>query len=451
VIDTVAVFEDSLTEDMGSIAFTRPVFDLRCGLTSLRARISRHYPDAKLHVLCREALAAVAQEELAREGVEATVNDLAALGQTGALLINGAVLAHGDMPSLDGENIVAKQDGRLVYARLDGAAVPDFAAQIQASDAGVELSAPAGVSTNETQDLSLVRYPWDLIIANAEAIEKDVEVMGAAKPSDGVVERGAFVRVAEGEGVTVYDGDEATRLAAEGKIPLHVGSGSVVHPGTVLDVTGGPIYIDEGVTVRPPSLIDGPCALGAGALIDGAKIREGCSIGPVCKVGGEVEESIFHGYSNKHHDGFLGHAYVGEWVNIGALATNSDLKNNYGNVDVFLTSEQYVSGQATPSGEYKMVGAYIGDHTKVGIGVMLNTGTHVGVACNVVFGPLPPKYVPSFSWPARDGFVAYDIDRMLDTAERVMGRRDRDPSEAYKTLIRHIFEETAADRDRCWS
>ncbi|MFQ5808894.1 MAG: putative sugar nucleotidyl transferase, partial [Armatimonadota bacterium] len=390
--DTVAIFEDGMAGDMGSIAMTRPVYELRCGLTSLRERIARHYPDAKLHVLCREALAAVLAEELAREGVEATVNDVSGLQQTGALFINGAVLAHGDMPPLAGDDVVARQDGRVVYARLDAASVPDLAGQIQVDNAGgVSIAAPAGVATSETQDLHLVRYPWDLIKANAQAIEQDVAAMGAETPSDGVVERGAYVRAARGDSVTAYEGDEATALAAEGKIPLHVGAGSVVHPGTVLDTTEGPIYIDEGVTVRPPTLIDGPCYLGVDTLIDGAKIREGCSIGPVCKVGGEVEESIFHGYSNKHHDGFLGHAYVGEWVNIGALATNSDLKNNYGDVDVFLTAEQYATGKPTQSGEYKTVGGYLGDHTKVGIGVMLNTGTHVGVACNVVFGPMPPK------------------------------------------------------------
>jgi len=391
VIDALAIFEDGITEDMGSIALTRPVCELRCGLTSLRARIARHYPDAKLHVLCRDALAAVAQEELAREGVEATVNDIAGLRRTGALFVNGAVLAHGDMPPLAGENVVAAQNGRVAYARLDGASVPDLADQIQADNlGGIAISAPSGVAAIETHELAMVRYPWDPIKANADAIEQDVAAIGAAKPSDGVVERGAFVRIGDGDDVTVYDGDEATRLAADGSIPLHVGSGSVVHPGTLLDATEGPI-------------------------------------------------------------GFLGHAYVGEWVNIGALATNSDLKNNYGEVDVFLTSEQYAGGKPTLSGEYKMVGSYLGDHTKVGIGVMLNTGTHVGVACNVVFGAMPPKYVPSFSWPARDGFVAYDLDRMLDTAERVMGRRDRAPSDAYKALIRHVFEQTEADRARCWS
>jgi UDP-N-acetylglucosamine diphosphorylase/glucosamine-1-phosphate N-acetyltransferase len=435
--------------DMGSIAMTRPVYELRCGLTSLRERIARHYPDATLHMLCREALAAVLREELAREGVEATVNDFGELQQSGALFINGAVLAHGEMPPLAGDNVVAKRGERVAYARLDAASVPELASHME-DGGGVSLAAPAGVATNETQALQLVRYPWDLVKANAEAIEHDVAAMGAEKPSGGAVERGAYVRVADGDSVTVYEGEEATGLAAEGKIPLHVGAGSVVHPGTVLDTTGGPIYIDEGVTVRPPTLIDGPCCLGADTLIDGAKIREGCSIGPVCKVGGEVEESIFHGYSNKHHDGFLGHAYVGEWVNIGALATNSDLKNNYGDVDVFLTSEQFATKKPTQSGEYKTVGGYLGDHTKVGIGVMLNTGTHIGMACNVVFGAMPPKYVPSFAWPARDGFVTYDLDRMLDTAERVMGRRDRAPSEAYKALVRHLFEQTAADRARCW-
>ncbi|MFQ6098012.1 MAG: hypothetical protein ACE5O2_09835, partial [Armatimonadota bacterium] len=184
-----------------------------------------------------------------------------------------------------------------------------------------------------------------------------------------------------------------------------------------------------------------------GSLIDGAKTREGVTIGPVCKVGGEVEESIFHAYSNKHHDGFLGHAYVGEWINVGALATNSDLKNTYTNVDVYLSADQVLARQAHDTGEYKTVGSYIGDHTKVGIGVMFNTGTHVGVACNLV-GAMPPKYVPSFSWGSGNDLVEHRLDKMLQTATIMMGRRDRHPTEAYTEMLRAVYDRTREEREK---
>src|SRR6185295_4718482 len=134
----------------------------------------------------------------------------------------------------------------------------------------------------------------------------------------------------------------------------------------------GPVTIEEGCEVHPFTRIEGPCYVGPKTILLGAKVREGCSFGPMCRIGGEVEESIVHGYSNKYHDGFLGHAYVGEWVNLGALTTNSDLKNDYSEVKVTLDGRTQLS-----TGSNK-VGALIGDHVKTSIGTLLNTGAYVG-------------------------------------------------------------------------
>ena len=136
----------------------------------------------------------------------------------------------------------------------------------------------------------------------------------------------------------------------------------------VLDAEHGPIYIDAGAEIHPFTRIEGPCYIGAGSVLFGAKCRAGNSIGPMCRIGGEIEGTIIQGYSNKYHDGFLGHAYVGQWVNLGALTTNSDLKNDYSEVRITLDGQSPI---ATGSNK---VGALIGDHAKTSIGTLLNTG-----------------------------------------------------------------------------
>ena len=162
-------------------------------------------------------------------------------------------------------------------------------------------------------------------------------------------------------------------------------------------------------------------------------------MGQQCKVGGEVEETIFQRFSNKQHDGFLGHAFVGEWCNFGADTNNSDLKNNYSTVSVWSEGAWRDSGSM-------FVGLMMGDHAKTGINSSLNTGTVVGVSCNLFGAGLPPKFVPSFSWGSADALTTYQLDKALETAERVMARRNVTLSVAEADLLRHIYHATAAER-----
>ncbi len=153
---------------------------------------------------------------------------------------------------------------------------------------------------------------------------------------------------------------------------VYIAPGAVVHPMVVIDAERGPVYLDEGVEVQPFTRIEGPCYIGLGSILLGCKCRAGNSIGPMCRLGGEVEGSIIQGYSNKYHDGFLGHAYVGQWVNLGALTTNSDLRNDYANVSVVLDGRTPVNTGSTK------VGSLIGDHAKTSIGTLLNTAPTSG-------------------------------------------------------------------------
>jgi UDP-N-acetylglucosamine diphosphorylase/glucosamine-1-phosphate N-acetyltransferase len=205
-----------------------------------------------------------------------------------------------------------------------------------------------------------------------------------------------------------------------------------VKPGVVLDAEEGPIHIDPDATIQPNAVLEGPCYIGPKSIIrPGAVIRAGTTIGPVCKIGGEIDASIIHGYTNKQHDGFLGHSYVAEWINLGADTVNSDLKNTYGTVRVHLNGVGVETGQ-------QFVGSIIGDHAKTGIGTVLPTGCVVGVAANIFTHRSVPKFVPSFAWLTDDGLAAYRVEKAVSLAATVMARRDQWLSDADRRLLEAV-------------
>lgn len=288
------------------------------------------------------------------------------------------------------------------------------AAQVRQLALGDALTAEA-FSDLERVDLpaTLIHYPWELVHHNADEIRREFQslrvggqILGKIYPN-----------------VTLLD---------EGNI--FIGEGAKVWPGAVIIAEDGPVYIAEGAKVMANAVIEGPAYIGPKTAIKiGAKIYEGTSIGEVCKVGGEVEETIVHSYSNKQHEGFLGHAYIGMWVNLGADTNNSDLKNNYANVKVQINDRVVDTGSL-------FVGLFMGDHSKSGINTMFNTGTVVGVACNVYGEGFPPRFIPSFHWGGASGLVKYDFEKTIETARRVMARRDKELTEAQISMLRHVYD-----------
>jgi UDP-N-acetylglucosamine diphosphorylase/glucosamine-1-phosphate N-acetyltransferase len=228
-----------------------------------------------------------------------------------------------------------------------------------------------------------------------------------------------------------------------GKQNIIIENGAVIKPGTVLDAEGGPIYIGKNVNVFPQSTIIGPACILDGSVIKvGAQIYENTTIGPVCKVGGEVEGSIIHSYSNKQHAGFLGHSYLGSWVNLGAGTNNSDLKNNYSKVKVQIGTEQIDTGSM-------FAGLTMGDHSKSAIGTTLNTGTVVGVCCNIFGYGFPPKYIPSFTWCGpQKPFAVYDIEKAVSVARVVMARRNIELIKVEADLLREVYNSTVEERNQ---
>lgn len=200
-----------------------------------------------------------------------------------------------------------------------------------------------------------------------------------------------------------------------GDHPIVIGAGARIEPEVVFDVRAAPVWIGDDVEVRAFSRIEGPAAFGAGSRVLGGAFSA-VGTGPCAYLHGEVSTTTVLGYTNKAHDGYLGHAYVGRWVNLGALTTNSDLKNSYGSVRVW-----------TPAGERDTgalkIGAFIGDHVKTGIGLLLTTGAVLGAGCNLFGTTMPPRYVPPFSWGEGSDLEEVRLEPFLAAAERMMARR----------------------------
>ncbi len=220
---------------------------------------------------------------------------------------------------------------------------------------------------------------------------------------------------------------------------VFIGRGSIVQSGCVLDVTGGPIIIAENVAVKFSHLA-GPVFVGAGCVVDGARLRPGTSLGPNCKVGGEIAATIFQSRVNKGHDGFIGHSWAGRWVNFGALSTTSNLKNTYGSIRFPLNGEQNLETGA------QFLGAIVGDHTKIGITQGLNTGCNLGAGCNVFGGGIAPKYVPSFSWGGQGGWAEHRFGDCIKTVKATLGRRNAVLRAESEEVLRAAFAATANER-----
>jgi len=466
----VCVFEDKKFSNFFPLSLSQPVFELRIGGRNLRDRLQVDSEADKFGVLCRDYLAPVIMVK--EPGV--MVNELAG---GDCVFLNGRLLCYGDelaeLLSRIPDGGIAVKGGYVVAARLSADAAKDFAAYIRgrisdetieklceelrghvttggkpisktrrasrASDAEegtyeddhatgqddraeklpqrlLQLIDRHNLTRLDAADSRLLSFPWQIIEENPVAIEDDFQ----KSPFRG-----------QSEESIVYPG-----VKMVGEENIVVGESAVIRPGVVLDASSGPIIINDGSTVMPNATILGPVYIGAGCIVKpGSKILEGTSVGDTCKIGGEVDQTIFAAYSNKQHDGFIGHSYVGEWVNIGAGTNNSDLKNNYSAV------RMWSAGMIRETGR-QFLGLIIGDHSKTGIGMLFNSGTVVGFNCNVYGSDLVDKFVPSFSWGSCRDLAVYQLEKALLTAQVVTERRNVKFDNAYRSVFQKIFELT---------
>lgn len=222
---------------------------------------------------------------------------------------------------------------------------------------------------------------------------------------------------------------------------IFIGERAVVQPGCVLDASAGPIIIAAGATVKY-SQIQGPVFVGVNCIVDSARLRPGTSLGPHCKVGGEVSATIFQSRVNKAHEGFVGHSWAGRWVNFGALATTSNLKNTYGKIRYQRDASTLVETGT------QFLGSLIGDHTKIGVGQLLSTGSNIGVGCNIFGGGVAPKYIPSFSWGGNSDWQEHDLELCLKTVHTTLSRRNARLRPSSETVLRDVFAQTRCEREQ---
>ena len=246
---------------------------------------------------------------------------------------------------------------------------------------------------------------------------------------------------------TDWQGQNDSELLANsnikiGQYPIYVEKGAKINH-SIFNTTIGPIYIGKDAEVMEGSIIRGPFAMCNNSVLKiGAKIYESTTIGPHCKVGGEVNNSIFFGYSSKAHDGFLGNSVIGEWCNLGADTNNSNLKNNYENVKIW-----NYSINSFKDTQLQFCGLIMGDHSKCGINTMFNTGTVVGVGSNIFGSGFPRNFIPSFSWGGSSGFTIHNLNKFFITAEKVLSRRNEVLSDNERQILSQVYNMTKSYRN----
>jgi len=409
-VQHICVFEDSQHSQLIPLVYTRPVFELRCGLFTTLERTIKHYPHAAITLFCRNYLSDVLQERLTHR-----VNTLHTSEDT-CLFLNGRAII--SLPvSLEGPEEIGVQDNTLVYARLKGNNAKKISHEKFLTQDVIEMLK----NTVQVIDIHvpIVNYFWDIIKHNKSQIEKDFMLF----VKEGSISGKLY------EGVYLINEDQ-----------IFIGKDSRIKPCCVLDAENGPIYIGNNVTVAPNTTIEGPVYIGNHSIVQSnSRIRGGANIGEVCKVGGEIVNTIFHSYSNKQHDGFLGDSYIGSWVNIGADTVNSNLLNTYGNIQVEL-------GENIINTNHMFLGMAMGDHNKTAINTTIMTGSIFGFACNIITPTYPPKYLPSFTWYSDNGMKVYILEKALQVAKIAMKRRDKEMTHAEEHIFRTVFQLTEKER-----
>ncbi|MCH8171346.1 MAG: hypothetical protein IIB07_09530 [Bacteroidetes bacterium] len=410
----ICIFEDDKIEQFKPLTLSRPVYDLVCGINTLREKIERHFPGKKISLHCRKYLVESVKEQNPKTELNKITDDE-------CLFINGRILFNKDLSKLlrtkKSENKLFLSGNNIVAVKLSGKKLLSF-----------KKNLPEIFHKNyfkhipfDQIDVKLTEYIWDLIKKNEVELINDCNYFTKKF-------RSSFIKTLPAEVHCVNRKDIFIKKEVK------------IKPGVVLDASKGPICIDKNVFIHPNAVIEGPVYVGESSIIKSAAVLyDNVSIGRNCKVGGEVENTIMLPYSNKQHAGFMGHSYLGSWINLGANTNCSDLKNNYGNIKV------KVNGKLINT-DTKFLGAIIGDHTKTAINTMLNTATVIGFSCNIYGAGFPEKFIPSYTWGGCEFSEEYKLSKAEETASIVYGRRNKTFNSIDKKLFKKIFNLTIKER-----
>lgn len=381
------LFDGPYRDNLLPFTFTRPVADIRVGILTIRQ---------KWESFLEYTTTTVTEDYLSDKFpmVEMEEN----------IMINASFLPSNEIvelvKNLEYNQALFKGEDVIAFFAKGGEEVSDFS-----NFEAIEFEG----------DILKIEHTWDIFSKNGEAIEEDFNLITNGRKSEPIP---ATVKTLNPENIFIEKGAKLNFVT--------------------LNASSGPIYIGRDAEIMEGTVVRGPLALCNDATLKLAtKIYGPTTVGPHSKVGGEVNNSVIFGYSNKGHDGFLGNSVLGEWCNIGADSNNSNLKNNYAEVRLW----DYQTGGFAKTG-LQFCGLMMGDHSKCGINTMFNTGTVVGVSANIFGSGFPRNFVPSFSWGGSKGFVTYKTNKAFEVAGVVMGRRNEEFTDKDKAILEHVFEET---------
>jgi len=389
------LFDDNNRNHLLPFTFTRPVADIRIGILTIREKWEK-YLNAKTSTKTEHYLSKKYPTEFTIDTDNIWINGSYCPNEK---LIEEIKSLKPNEVLLDSTNVIAANSGNLKTR---------------------EMPFDIEFTKYESHAKAIhVENTWDIFLKNGEAISADFELLTTGRKSLALSVTNQVI----------------------GAASIFIEEGAKVECA-VLNASTGPIYIGKDAEIMEGSIIRGPFALCEYSTLKlGAKIYGPTTIGPHCKVGGEVNNSVIFGFSNKAHDGFLGNSVLGEWCNIGADTNNSNLKNNYAEVKLWnYEEESFVNTGLT------FCGLIMGDHSKCGINTMFNTGTVVGVNSNIFGAGFPPNYIPSFSWGGAAGFTTYKLKEAFAVAARVYERRGLVFDETERKILAHVFELTEKEQ-----
>lgn len=385
-LKNLVLFDNAVWEDLLPLSFTKPVSELRIGITTIREKWTHYSKNVSWHT----------QDYLSAKYPQSLTND--------NLFVNASLIPTSKV--VDAIEGLGFGQGLTHNGRLQAFRGKNFDYELISSSENLKRF---------EGDIISIEHTWDIFEKNDEVLRIDFEQLTKGRNSASISKTNNV-------------------LAVEN---IFIEKGAKVEFATI-NATEGPVYIGKDAVVMEGALIQGPLALCEhGTIKMGAKIYGATTIGPWCKAAGEVQNSVIMAYSNKGHDGYLGNAVLGEWCNIGADTNDSNLKNNYTKVKIW----GYAQERFVDTG-LQFCGLVMGDHSKCGINTMFNTGTVVGVSANIFGSGFPRNFIPSFSWGGASGFSLYLLKKALETAEIVMARRKLALTDDDRKILKHVFDLT---------
>jgi len=390
----IIFFDDNQRDHLLPLTYTKPTAKLRCGILTLEEKWQKRLGEAHQYSYLTEDYLSI-KYPLQENGDDLYINPAVCATQD---LVEAVLSLKADQTLMTGELLIATRTKQVL------AEEEEFDTEV------LEFEG----------EFNYISRPYHLFQLNGAEINLDFEFLTEGRTSAPI------------SGTNTLLGDQ-----------VFLEEGAVVE-GAILNSKSGPIYLAKEAEIMEGSVVRGPLAMCDHATLKlSTKIYGPTTVGPHSKVGGEVNNSVITGYSNKGHDGFLGNSVLGEWCNIGADSNNSNLKNNYEEVKLW----DYVDGRFAKTG-LQFCGLIMGDHSKCGINTMFNTGTVVGVSANIYGGGFPRNFIPSFSWGGSGGFTEYRFEKAMKTAELVMQRRKIELDEVERDILQVVFDKTTSYRSK---